>query len=121
LLVSFYNWTSQVYWGSRPVTAIDELIWMAAGMAVIVTIVIAAVRWLPAVCVPIAGIVGLFVSVFVIFAPIKHAQRFVECAQTKQIVYIEQVEREMTIKQCRTRTTLDTEWTAWQWHGGTVK
>lgn len=121
MLEGFYELTSAVYWGSRPVTMVDELFWLAAGLAVMMAIVLAAWRWLPFWCVPAAAIVGLFVSVFVIFAPIKHAQKFGECKKSTQIVYIEEVERDVAITKCRTRATLDSEWSDWKWHSGTVK
>lgn len=121
MLEGFYELTSAVYWGSRPVAWFDEVFWLALGLFVMMAITLTALRWLPLWCVPAASIVGLFVSVFVIFAPIKHAQRFIECEQSTQIAYIEGVERDVIIKKCRTRATLDGEWSDWQWHSGTVK
>jgi hypothetical protein len=121
LLSAFYDWTSAVWWGTQPTTIADELFWLAVGLVTAVTIVTVAVVWLRTWLLAPAMMLAIFAAIVLAFVPIKHAQRFAQCETREQIITIHAQERKMLSHYCRTRTTLDSNWSAWQWHSGTVK
>jgi hypothetical protein len=121
LLSNFYEWTSWAYWGTQPVTLVDEIVWIVAGLLTAVIIVTVSFQWLATWTLGPAMVVGLFAAIVVSFVPLKHSQQFVECESSEQVTQVNDELIEMTITRCRTRDTLDSEWTKWQLHSGKFK
>jgi hypothetical protein len=120
LLSAFYEWCSRIYWGSQPVEMVDEIVWLALGLLTAVIIVSAVFRWMSAWALAPAMVLGIFAAVIVSFAPIKHAQKFTECSWSDQIAYVNDQKFHMVITRCRTRNTLDSEWSDWEMRTGRI-